>query len=84
MSFVIPARRKSLRAVRVLLPLAVLMPAAAQGPVAAGQASAYESTMTLAQARERPEHGDERQDEIDLHVRLPQAGFGLESGTPAA
>ena len=53
-SFVIPARRKSLRAVRVLLPLAVLLPAAAQGPVAAGQASAYESTMTLAQAAPAP------------------------------
>ena len=53
-SFVIPARRKSLRAVRVLLPLAVLLPAAAQGPVAAGPASAYQSTMTLAQAAPAP------------------------------
>lgn len=49
-SFAFPARRKSLRAVRMLLPLAVLLPAAAQRPVAAGPGSAYESTMTLAQA----------------------------------
>ncbi len=53
-SFAIPARRKSLRAMRVLLPLAALLPAAAQGPVAAGPASAYQSTMTLAQAAPAP------------------------------